>query len=69
MVLGFYQTPASEPLVLDNLVASIQPASRRNDLDPVFSFNSSGLWAGNSSNSRADPMARLSRWRSVVSHM
>lgn len=69
MVLGFYQTPASEPLILDNLVASIQPASRRDDLDPVFSFNSSGLWAGNSNSSRADPMARLSRWRSVVSRM
>lgn len=69
MVLGFYQTPASEPLILDNMVASIQPASRRNDLDPVFSFNSNGLWAGGSNSSRADPMARLSRWRNVVSRM
>ncbi|MGY4879295.1 transglutaminase-like cysteine peptidase [Vreelandella aquamarina] len=69
MVLGFYQTPASEPLILDNMVASIQPASRRDDLDPVFSFNSSGLWAGGGSSSRADPMVRLSRWRNVVSRM
>lgn len=69
MVLGFYQTSASEPLILDNLVASIQPASQRDDLDPVFSFNSNGLWAGGSDSSRADPMARLSRWRSVVSRM
>ena len=69
MVLGFYQTPASEPLILDNMVASIQPASRRDDLDPVFSFNSSGLWAGGGNSSRADPMVRLSRWRNVVSRM
>ncbi|TDU18103.1 transglutaminase-like cysteine proteinase BTLCP [Chromohalobacter marismortui] len=69
MVLGYYQTPASEPLLLDNMILSIRPASERNDLDPVFSFNSSGLWAGGSQESRADPLARLSRWQSVVSRM
>lgn len=69
MVLGYYTTPNAEPLVLDNLVPSISPASQRTDLDPVFSFNSEGLWAGGSSESRADPLARLSRWRSVVERM
>lgn len=69
MVLGYYQTPASEPLVLDNIIPSIRPASERDDLTPVFSFNSSGLWAGGSRESRADPLARLSRWQSVVNRM
>ena len=46
MVLGWYETPSAEPLILDNLVPSITPAERRTDLDPVFSFNSDGLWAG-----------------------
>jgi len=69
MVLGYYQTPASEPLVLDNIIPSIRPASERDDLDPVFSFNSSGLWAGGSQESRADPLARLSRWQSVMDRM
>ncbi|MCG6659675.1 transglutaminase [Halomonas campisalis] len=69
MVLGYYETPAAEPLILDNLVPSITPASQRTDLDPVFSFNSEGLWAGGSTQSRADPLARLSRWRSVVGRM
>ena len=69
MVLGWYETPAAEPLILDNLVPSITPASQRTDLDPVFSFNSEGLWAGGSTQSRADPMARLSRWRNVVGRM
>ena len=69
MVLGYYQTPASEPLVLDNIIPSIRPASERDDLDPVFSFNSNGLWAGGSEESRADPLARLSRWQSVVDRM
>ncbi len=69
MVLGYYETPASIPLVLDNLVPSITPANQRTDLDPVFSFNSEGLWAGGTSQSRADPVARLSRWRSVIERM
>lgn len=69
MVLGYYSTPDAEPLVLDNIVPSITPASQRTDLDPLFSFNSDGLWAGASSESRADPLARLSRWRSVIERM
>ena len=69
MVLGYYSTPDAEPLVLDNIVPSITPASQRTDLDPLFSFNSEGLWAGGSSESRADPLARLSRWRSVIERM
>ncbi|WP_249979344.1 transglutaminase-like cysteine peptidase [Vreelandella olivaria] len=69
MVLGYYATPSAEPLILDNIAPSITPASQRTDLDPVFSFNSEGLWAGGSSESRADPLARLSRWRSVVERM
>ncbi|MCH4563639.1 transglutaminase-like cysteine peptidase [Halomonas sp. EGI 63088] len=69
MVLGYYATPGAEPLLLDNLVPTITPASQRTDLDPLFSFNSSGLWAGASTESRADPLARLSRWRRVIDRM
>lgn len=69
MVLGHYATPSAEPRILDNIVSSITPASQRSDLDPLFSFNSEGLWAGGSSQSRADPLARLSRWRSVIGRM
>ncbi|WP_447553458.1 transglutaminase-like cysteine peptidase [Vreelandella sp. EE22] len=69
MVLGYYATPSAEPLILDNIAPSISPASQRTDLDPVFSFNSEGLWAGGSSQSRADPLARLSRWRSALERM
>ncbi|MEQ6917655.1 transglutaminase-like cysteine peptidase [Halomonas sp. SSM6] len=69
MVLGYYETPAADPLVLDNLMPSITRGSLRNDLDPLFSFNGSGLWAGGSSQSRADPLARLSRWRRVIDRM
>lgn len=44
MVLTYYPEPGAEPLVLDNLVDSIQPASQRSDLEPVYSFNGSDLW-------------------------
>jgi predicted transglutaminase-like cysteine proteinase len=44
MVLTYYASKRAEPLVLDNLVSSIKPASKRTDLRPVYSFNGSGLW-------------------------
>lgn len=70
MVLAYYETPDGEPLVLDNLVSELRPASRRPDLRPVFGFNSQGLWvAGSRSTAVADPTARLSRWRDVLSRM
>ncbi|THF64104.1 transglutaminase [Pseudothauera nasutitermitis] len=69
MVVGYYATPDAEPLILDNLIGEIRPASRRGDLFPVFSFNSEGLWVGGASTSSADPTTRLSRWRDVLERM
>lgn len=69
MVLGYYETPESMPLILDNLLPRILSANQRPDLKPVFSFNSVGLWVGNNPQSQADPTARLSRWRDLLSRM
>ena len=69
MVLGFYPQATAEPLVLDNLISSVRPASQRSDLSPIFSFNSSGLWVGTAAVSSADPTTRLSRWRDVLLRM
>lgn len=69
MVLGFYPQPSDEPLILDNLISSVRPASQRPDLIPVFSFNNDGLWVGGATTSAADPTARLSRWRDVLERM
>jgi predicted transglutaminase-like cysteine proteinase len=44
MVVTYFKTANAEPLVLDNLISRIEPASRRNDLLPVYSFNGDGLW-------------------------
>ena len=69
MVVGYYQQPTDEPLVLDNLISTIRPASSRPDLTPVFSFNSSGLWAAGATAPLGDPTVRLSRWRDVLERM
>lgn len=66
MVLAYYAQPGAEPLILDNLVGEIRTASRRPDLEPVFSFNGEGLWQGVGAQSAGDPVARLSRWREVL---
>ncbi|MFV0277196.1 MAG: transglutaminase-like cysteine peptidase [Parahaliea sp.] len=70
MVLAYYAKPNAEPLILDNLVDSIQPASKRPDLKPVFGFNSKGLWVGGAvASATQDPGARLSRWREILQRM
>ena len=66
MVLAYYAAPGAEPMILDNLITELRPASRRPDLVPVFSFNSEGLWQGVGTQSAGDPTARLSRWREVL---
>ncbi|MEJ5898190.1 transglutaminase-like cysteine peptidase [Aquabacterium sp. G14] len=66
MVLAYYRDPLAEPLILDNLLGDIRPASRRPDLKPVFSFNAEGMWQGVGASSAGDPSARLSRWRDML---
>lgn len=44
MVVAYYPTPSSEPVLLDNLDPEIKRASLRRDLLPIYSFNGSRLW-------------------------
>ena len=70
MVLAYYPTPSADPKILDNMVDSVRPASRRGDLKPVFGFNSGGLWVGNAAApATKDPGAKLSRWRDLLQRM
>ncbi|MBE9609024.1 transglutaminase-like cysteine peptidase [Chitinilyticum litopenaei] len=68
MVLTYYPSPDAEPLVLDNLINEIRPASRRPDLVPVFSFSSEGIFAGAGTQPSAS-VDRLSRWKDVLLRM
>lgn len=66
MVLGFYETPNAEPLILDNLSGSITPASRRPDLRPVFSFNANGVYVPGA---QARSVDRIGHWRDLLGRM
>ncbi len=44
MVLTYYATPRSLPLVLDNYNYKILPASQRDDLIPIYSFSGDELF-------------------------
>lgn len=66
MVLGYYDQPDSEPLILDNLVHRIEPASRRRDLTPVFSFNAHAVFVKGSQSAGVD---RITRWQDLLARM
>lgn len=69
MVLSYYPAPEDEPLVLDNLISDIRPASRRTDLTTIFGFNAEGIWVGGAAPRASSASSRLSKWQSVLSRM
>jgi predicted transglutaminase-like cysteine proteinase len=70
MVLTYYSSPGAEPLVLDNLIGDIRPASQRKDLLPVYAFNAEGLYLpGKPGNPRSGDSKKLSRWQDVLKKM
>ncbi|WP_228028204.1 transglutaminase-like cysteine peptidase [Chitinibacter fontanus] len=64
MVLTYYPSPSAVPLVLDNLIPEIKPASQRPDLTPVYGFNGQGLWLAKdrSSGNAAPRQTKISLW-------
>jgi predicted transglutaminase-like cysteine proteinase len=71
MVLTYFSTPGSEPLVLDNIVTDINSASQRKDLLPIYSFNGTGLWLAKQRGKGrlAGSSSRLQRWQDLVQRM
>lgn len=72
MVITYYETPKSVPLVLDNLVKTIKPATKRTDLAPVFSFNGSGLWMSKARGKGKQVKGgndKLKNWQNLLSRM
>ena len=60
------RSPAAEPLILDNLISEVRPASRRPDLDAGVQLQQRRPVAGHGRAAAGDPIARLSRWREVL---
>lgn len=71
MVLTYFATPRSVPLVLDNLIPKIKSATQRNDLLPVYSFNGSGLWIAKSrgGGKKVGGSGRVSMWTELKQRM
>ncbi|EIK97980.1 periplasmic protein-like protein [Pseudomonas sp. M47T1] len=70
MVLAYYATDRADPLVLDNLIGDIKPASQRKDLLPVYAFNAEGVYLpGASASARSSDSKKLSRWQDVLQKM
>lgn len=71
MVLTYYETPNSMPLVLDNLIGEIKPASERTDLAPVYSFNGIGVWLATRSGKgkSVGKSTDMNRWTEMVRRM
>ncbi len=66
MVLAYYETPSSEPLILDNINPVIKRASTRKDLLPIYSFNGKNLWLMKSNQGQlAGDSSRLSLWNDL----
>lgn len=70
MVVAWYATPDAVPLILDNLKTTILPATQRNDLLPVYSFNGEGLWIPQAGkNKRVGDSKKISRWQDLLTKM
>lgn len=67
MVLTYYSKPDAIPLVLDNLVPEVKPATQRSDLTPVYSFNGDGLWLAKERGSGrvAGGAGQISLWKEM----
>lgn len=65
MVLAYYARPDSDPLILDNLIGEIRPASTRTDLEPVYSFNDDDLWLA-SGTTRKGGASQVRLWRNLL---
>ncbi len=68
MVVSYYPTKKATPLLMDNLNPRVLPASERDDLWPVYSFNGQGLWLTKRDHQadRLDDAERISLWQQLL---
>lgn len=71
MVVAYYATPSAIPLILDNIDGTIKPATQRNDLIPVYSFNGKQLWLNKNKGQGviAGKSQRLKKWTDLNQRM
>jgi predicted transglutaminase-like cysteine proteinase len=73
MVLSYFETPTSIPLVLDNYNPRILRADKRKDLLPVYSFNAKSLFLSNAAAGlgRSLPTDKIknSKWQNLLADL
>ena len=73
MVLSYFESPKSVPLILDNYNPQILSASKRTDLLPVYSFNAHSLFLTNASAGlgRSLPTDKIknSKWQTLLTNI
>lgn len=73
MVLSYFETPASNPLILDNYNPAIIEGAGRSDLLPVYSFNANSLFLNNASaglgKSLPTDKIKNSKWQKLLADL
>lgn len=71
MVLAYYERPDAEPLILDNINKSVLPASQRQDLMPIYSFNGESIWLARDRGRKlkGDSQTSLPKWKELNERM
>lgn len=69
MVLAYYPSPTSDPILLDNLQETLSKASQRSDLLPIYSFDVEKLWLARrfgGSGQMVGLSNRIGNWQSLL---
>ncbi|QKF81256.1 transglutaminase-like cysteine peptidase [Halarcobacter ebronensis] len=71
MVLTYYHSPESTPIVLDNVDRKLKLATKRKDLRPIYSFNANGLWQAKNKGQTSVRVGEnnLRNWKSMMSRI
>ncbi|CUB04187.1 Predicted transglutaminase-like cysteine proteinase [Marinomonas fungiae] len=69
MVLTYFRTPTSEPLVLDSLTDRVLKASVRSDLIPIYSFNAKDLRDSTQASSKQGFESSMHLWGQMINRM
>ena len=71
MVLTYFKTPRSEPLILDNNNHKIFPASKRKDLTPIYNFNGNSLYraAKKGNGKKVNSKKAHKKWDQLIRNM
>jgi predicted transglutaminase-like cysteine proteinase len=69
IVLAYYPTPKSDPLIMDNMKSDILKISQRPELEIKYEFNDEGLWSHSHPHTRLGMVSEIKTWAEMVQRM